>query len=187
MIREIRGAGLTWCTVIWPYAPPGSEPAVGSSKTVQLSMSSRAAPRRRPGPVAAAVHTPVSTTASLERRASNTCPTCTRCTAGVARGLGSDPPPKHRDQSQLRPAREALPRRRWKREVGDLGWTSCAPPALGGPRVATHHVPVMNESASYLAWGWLSISAPNLIVILVMVLLFALAIVLPFPKDRDNR
>ena len=61
------------------------------------------------------------------------------------------------------------------------------PRALGGLRVATHQLLVMNEPASYLEWGWLSISAPNLIVILVMILLFALAIVLPFPKDRDNR
>lgn len=45
----------------------------------------------------------------------------------------------------------------------------------------------MNESASYLERGWLSISTPNLIVILVMILLFVLAIVIPFPKDRDNR
>ncbi|HET9649811.1 MAG TPA: hypothetical protein VFP34_16480 [Microlunatus sp.] len=45
----------------------------------------------------------------------------------------------------------------------------------------------MNESASYLEWGWLSISIPNLIVILVMILLFVLAIVVPFPKDRGDR
>ena len=45
----------------------------------------------------------------------------------------------------------------------------------------------VNGSASYLGWGWLSISVPNLIVILVMILLFVLAIVLPFPKDRQNR
>jgi len=45
----------------------------------------------------------------------------------------------------------------------------------------------VNGSASYLAWGWLSISIPNLIVILVMILLFVLAIVLPFPKDRHTK
>ena len=45
----------------------------------------------------------------------------------------------------------------------------------------------MNGSASYLGWGWLSISVPNLIVILVMILLFVLAIVLPFPTDRHPR
>jgi hypothetical protein len=42
------------------------------------------------------------------------------------------------------------------------------------------------DSAPYLTWGWLSISVPNLIVILVMIALFVLAILLPFPKDRDR-
>ena len=45
----------------------------------------------------------------------------------------------------------------------------------------------VNGSASYLGWGWLSISVPNLIVILVMILLFGLAIMLQFPKHRQNR
>ena len=53
--------------------------------------------------------------------------------------------------------------------------------------VATQPLADVNGSASYLGWGWLSISVPNLIVILVMILLFVLAIVLPFPKDRQNR
>ena len=53
--------------------------------------------------------------------------------------------------------------------------------------VATRALADVNGSASYLGWGWLSISVPNLIVILVMILLFVLAIVLPFPKDRQNR
>ena len=42
------------------------------------------------------------------------------------------------------------------------------------------------DSATYLTWGWLSISVPNLIVIVVMILLFVLAVLLPFPKDRDK-
>ena len=54
-------------------------------------------------------------------------------------------------------------------------------------RVATQPLADVNGPASYLGWGWLSISVPNLIVILVMILLFVLAIVLPFPKDRQNR
>jgi hypothetical protein len=45
----------------------------------------------------------------------------------------------------------------------------------------------MNGSASYVGVGWLSISVPNLIVILVMIVLFVLAIVLPFPTDRSER
>ncbi len=44
----------------------------------------------------------------------------------------------------------------------------------------------MNDPATYLHLGWLSISVPNLIVIVVMLVVFALAIVLPFPKDRDR-
>jgi hypothetical protein len=55
------------------------------------------------------------------------------------------------------------------------------------PCVATRALANVNGSANYLEWGWLSISVPNLIVILVMILLFALAIVLPFPKDRHPR
>ena len=43
------------------------------------------------------------------------------------------------------------------------------------------------SSASYLPWSWLSISVPNLIVILIMITLFILAIVVPFPKDRRGR
>jgi hypothetical protein len=42
------------------------------------------------------------------------------------------------------------------------------------------------SSGSYVPWGWLSISVPNLIVIIVMIVLFVLAITLPFPKERRN-
>ncbi|OIQ83211.1 hypothetical protein GALL_349930 [mine drainage metagenome] len=42
------------------------------------------------------------------------------------------------------------------------------------------------STASYVPWGWLSISVPNLIVILVMIALFVLALVVPFPKERRN-
>ncbi|MGV1037068.1 MAG: hypothetical protein ACOYD0_08585 [Candidatus Nanopelagicales bacterium] len=44
----------------------------------------------------------------------------------------------------------------------------------------------LDQPASYLTFGWLSISVPNLIVIVLMVLLFVLAIVLPFPKGNDK-
>jgi hypothetical protein len=50
----------------------------------------------------------------------------------------------------------------------------------------TYQVAGMNDPATYLSLGWLSISLPNLIVIVLMVVLFVLAIVLPFPKDRDQ-
>ncbi len=44
----------------------------------------------------------------------------------------------------------------------------------------------VSDPATYVGWGWLSVSIPNLIVILVMIVLFVLAIVLPFPKGRDK-
>ena len=39
--------------------------------------------------------------------------------------------------------------------------------------------------SAYLTNGWVSVSIPNLIVICVLIALFVLALVLPFPKDRD--
>ncbi len=45
----------------------------------------------------------------------------------------------------------------------------------------------MSDPATYVHVGWVSISVPNLIVIVVMVVLFGLAIVVPFPRDRGRR
>jgi hypothetical protein len=39
----------------------------------------------------------------------------------------------------------------------------------------------------FLSWGIFSIQLGNLVVILVMLLLFALALVLPFPRGRRGR
>ncbi len=44
----------------------------------------------------------------------------------------------------------------------------------------------MNDPARYLQWGWLSISVPNLVVITIMITLFVLALVLPFPAGHDD-
>ena len=46
----------------------------------------------------------------------------------------------------------------------------------------------LDGPATYVQLGpeWLSISLPNLIVIVVMLVLFVLAIVLPFPKGHDD-
>ena len=41
-------------------------------------------------------------------------------------------------------------------------------------------------AGKYLSWGVLSISLTNLVIILTMVVIFALAVVLPFPHDRDR-
>jgi hypothetical protein len=43
----------------------------------------------------------------------------------------------------------------------------------------------MDAPAPYFHWGFIQISLPNLVVIGVMLLLFALALVLPFPGHAD--
>lgn len=45
----------------------------------------------------------------------------------------------------------------------------------------------LNHSGHYLHWGVIQLSAANLLVIGIMVLLFVLALVLPFPKERKRR
>ena len=40
--------------------------------------------------------------------------------------------------------------------------------------------------ATYLTWGWLSISVPNLVIVLATVAVFVLALVLPFPHDEAD-
>lgn len=45
----------------------------------------------------------------------------------------------------------------------------------------------LNHPGHYLHWGVIQISFANLLVIAVMLVLFALALVLPFPKARDPR
>lgn len=45
----------------------------------------------------------------------------------------------------------------------------------------------LNGRPHYLHNGWFLISAANLAVIVAMILVFVLAIVLPFPRDRDDR
>jgi len=47
-------------------------------------------------------------------------------------------------------------------------------------------VALLDAPATYVGVGWLSISVPNLLVILLMLLLFVLAVVVPFPKDKDE-
>jgi hypothetical protein len=47
----------------------------------------------------------------------------------------------------------------------------------------------MDSPATYLHWGFILISWPNLLVITGMIVLFAVALVAPFPHggDRDAR
>lgn len=45
----------------------------------------------------------------------------------------------------------------------------------------------LNHPGRYLHWGVIQISYANLLVIAIMLVLFALALVLPFPKGRELR
>lgn len=44
----------------------------------------------------------------------------------------------------------------------------------------------MNLPAKYLHWGWVQISVTNLIVIVLMLALFALAVLVPFPSEESG-
>ena len=44
----------------------------------------------------------------------------------------------------------------------------------------------LNDPATYLTWGWVGISLTNLVVMLLTVVVFVLAVLLPFPHDEDD-
>jgi hypothetical protein len=44
----------------------------------------------------------------------------------------------------------------------------------------------LNDPATYWSWGWLGISASNLIVMLLTIAVFVLAVLLPFPHHGDD-
>lgn len=44
----------------------------------------------------------------------------------------------------------------------------------------------LNNPGHYVHWGVIQISVANLIVIGLMIVIFVLAILLPFPKGRDR-
>jgi hypothetical protein len=44
----------------------------------------------------------------------------------------------------------------------------------------------MDSPASYLHWGFILISVPNLLVIAAMIVLFAIALVAPFPHGDEG-
>ena len=58
--------------------------------------------------------------------------------------------------------------------IGSMSSLDAAPVDLNGP-------------GHYLHWGVIQISVANLVVIAVMVLIFVLAVVLPFPKGRGRK
>lgn len=45
----------------------------------------------------------------------------------------------------------------------------------------------MDAPAPYIHWGFILISLPNLVVILVMLLVFALALIAPFPHHGAHQ
>jgi len=45
----------------------------------------------------------------------------------------------------------------------------------------------MDAPAPYVHWGFILISVPNLVLIGVMLLLFVIALVAPFPAHRGSR
>ena len=45
----------------------------------------------------------------------------------------------------------------------------------------------LNAPGHYLHWGVVQLSVANLVVVVIMLVLFGLALVLPFPKGRDPR
>jgi hypothetical protein len=44
----------------------------------------------------------------------------------------------------------------------------------------------LDHPAKYVHWGWFQMSVANLVVILMMLVVFVLAIVLPFPGGRRS-
>jgi hypothetical protein len=44
----------------------------------------------------------------------------------------------------------------------------------------------LNQPATYFQWGWLGISLPNLVVMLLTVAVFVLAVLLPFPHHDED-
>ena len=44
----------------------------------------------------------------------------------------------------------------------------------------------MDSPANYLHWGFILISVPNLIVIAAMIVLFAIALIAPFPNGEES-
>jgi hypothetical protein len=45
----------------------------------------------------------------------------------------------------------------------------------------------LNHPGHYVHWGVIQISVANLVVIIVMVVIFVAALLLPFPKGRGSR
>jgi hypothetical protein len=46
---------------------------------------------------------------------------------------------------------------------------------------------ILGGKPHYIHFGWFQISVANLVVIVLMIVVFALAILLPFPRGREKR
>jgi large-conductance mechanosensitive channel len=44
----------------------------------------------------------------------------------------------------------------------------------------------MDAPAAYLQWGFILLSLPNLLIIAVMLVLFVIALLAPFPRHREE-
>jgi hypothetical protein len=44
----------------------------------------------------------------------------------------------------------------------------------------------LNNSGRYIHWGFIQISVANFVVIILMIVVFVLAILLPFPKRKGD-
>ena len=51
---------------------------------------------------------------------------------------------------------------------------------------AVLELPAASEAGRYLTWGVISISVANALIILTMVVVFALALVIPFGRHGDD-
>jgi hypothetical protein len=60
------------------------------------------------------------------------------------------------------------------------GWTDGNVTGLVGSIIG------LNGRPHYLHSGWFLISVANLVVIVAMIAVFVLAVVIPFPRDRDG-
>jgi hypothetical protein len=45
----------------------------------------------------------------------------------------------------------------------------------------------LNHTGHYLHWGVIQLSVANLVVVGIMIVVFALALLLPFPKGRNKQ
>jgi hypothetical protein len=59
-------------------------------------------------------------------------------------------------------------------------------PTSDGRSVATEGVPMISSAGRYVHWGVVQISLTNLLIIVAMIVVFVLALVLPFPRGHEQ-